>query len=90
MRTDGLNWRRFGVEDGLPSENITTLAQVQGNIVVGTDQGLALYTGLNFAPLSDNDSLVSGRIVAIGGPRISDLYVVVDADLYSFFALQKN
>ncbi|UCC43246.1 MAG: PorV/PorQ family protein [Candidatus Zixiibacteriota bacterium] len=84
LRTDGLTWRRLGVEDGLPSENITALAQVQDNILVGTDKGLVLYGGLNLVPMSAGDTLVSGRISAIGGTDMNDIYVAVDADLYHF------
>lgn len=85
MRFNGTNWRAVSVDDGLPSENITTMHAIGQSILIGTDKGIAQFNGLSIQPLTTaNAALPAGEIEAIGGNSLVDAYAVVNGDLYRY------
>jgi ligand-binding sensor domain-containing protein len=68
-RYDGLRFQRFGVADGLPSNNITALVPTGDGLWVGTDRGVARLRG--------------GRMLAIrvpaGNPDLTVNALALDA-----------
>lgn len=78
-------WRRLTVEDGLPSENVFTLKAISsGHILIGTDKGIAVHDGNLIKLLATEGELPDGAIEAIGASSLSDIWVVVNQDLYHF------
>ena len=78
-------WRRLTTDDGLPSENISTLkATSSGQILIGTDKGIAVYDGSVIKLLAAEGELPDGAIEAIGASGLSNIWVVVNHDLYQY------
>jgi len=83
MRYNGTNWRTLS--DGLPSTNITALHAMGQSILIGTDNGMAVFNGLTVNRLtSEEAALPPGEIQAVGGRALTEVYAVLDGDLYRF------
>lgn len=60
-----LNLGKFGIEEGLPQSSIYTMLQDKdGNIWVGTMNGVSKYNGLNFENFDKKDGLAENRVTA--------------------------
>lgn len=60
-----LNLSQFGIEEGLPQSSIYTMLQdKQGNIWVGTMNGVSKYNGLNFENYNKKDGLAENRVTS--------------------------
>lgn len=52
VKANSIPYRLFTISDGLPHENIQTIAQTpDGRLWVGTSAGLSYYTGAGFVPV---------------------------------------
>lgn len=58
-------WETFGVEDGLPSNKITTVRIGQGRVWVGTDKGLAIFEDGGWKVITTEDGLSHNYILGI-------------------------
>jgi ligand-binding sensor domain-containing protein len=68
----GEAWRRYTVEDGLPSNTIYALARdSQGRLWVGTDNGAATFDGERFQPVAETAANV-----------IHDIFVDADGAIW--------
>lgn len=66
VRADTVPYRHFTFFDGLPSENITALAQTtDGLLWIGTETGLGVYDGNELRSVSLPDSLGTTYVSAI-------------------------
>ncbi len=64
----------FGTQNGLPSSEITALAQdTKGYIWIGTSAGLSRYDGLKFENFLKADNVFTGKIYAIREDSIRNL-----------------
>ncbi len=60
-----LNLGQFGIEEGLPQSSIYTMLQDKdGNIWVGTMNGVSKYNGLNFENFNKKAGLAENRVTA--------------------------
>ena len=60
-----LNLGKFGIEEGLPQSSIyTMLEDKNGNIWVGTMNGVSKYNGLNFENFNKKDGLAENRVTS--------------------------
>jgi len=84
-RFNGKNWALVTREDNQPVTGVISLNEVGGTIVVVTNTGIEVFRGLTVGPLtSDSAGLPSGSIEAIGGNALTELYTVVNDELYRF------
>ena len=84
-RFNGKNWIFVTRENGQSLTGVTSLHTVGGSIIVGTDAGIGVFRGQTVSPLtSDSAGMPSGSIEAIGGNALTELYAVVNDDLYRF------
>ena len=68
--------QRWGVENGLPSNEVTCIARSrQGYLYVGTTLGLARFDGVQFRSFDLSDGLKPNRIHAIREDQRSTLWV---------------
>lgn len=63
-------WKNFTVEDGLPSNKISTVRVDGDRVWVGTDKGLAIYEDGEFSVITTEDGLSHNYVLGID---ISDL-----------------
>ena len=60
-----LNLNQFGIEEGLPQSSIYSMLQDKdGNIWIGTMNGVSKYNGLSFETYNKKDGLVENRITS--------------------------
>jgi ligand-binding sensor domain-containing protein/serine phosphatase RsbU (regulator of sigma subunit) len=60
-----VNLNQFGIEEGLPQSSIYTMLQDKdGNIWVGTMNGISKYNGLNFENFTKKNGLAENRVTA--------------------------
>lgn len=60
-----LNLNQFGIEEGLPQSSIYTMLQdKEGNIFVGTMNGISKYNGLSFENFNKSNGLAENRVTA--------------------------
>jgi hypothetical protein len=84
-RFNGKSWIFVTREDGQPLSEVTSLHTVGGSIIVGTNTGIGVFRGLTVSPLTtDSAGMPSGAIEAIGGNALTELYAVVNDELYRF------
>jgi len=81
---NGRTWQTFKMEDGLPSNNILSLATIGEQAFIGTDSGLARFAGQRLGPVQGLDKLPKGPVMAIGAADLSNIWVVIDQDLYHY------
>jgi hypothetical protein len=84
-RFNGKNWAFVTRDDNQPLAGVISLNEVGGTIVVVTNTGIEVFRGLTLSPLTgDSAGLPSGPIEAIGGNALTELYAVVNRELYRF------
>ncbi|WNC70612.1 EAL domain-containing protein [Thalassotalea psychrophila] len=79
--------QRFNGVDGLSQQNITSLVKGnQGNIWIGTDDGLNIYDGYNFYQLSGpNAKFTDYRIAKMFQQNNNDMWIsLFDGGLYKY------
>ncbi len=81
---NGKSWRSFGEDDGLPSTNVQCLYSAGKTIFVGTDKGVVRYAGLNVSDVPVSEQLPEGSVTAIGASGLSNIWIVLNSDLYHF------
>ncbi len=81
---NGKNWRSFTVANGLPSGNILSLCSTGKSVLIGTDSGIVRYSGLDFASLAGSEQLPEGSVTAMGAQGLSNIWIVLNNDLYHF------
>lgn len=77
-------WRTFTTLNGLPSNNVLTLAKSYRETYVGTDSGMVRLIGAAVVSAPGGDELPEGAVSAISGERSTELWIVVDDDLYHY------
>ena len=77
-------WKYFSVKDGLPSNNITSLAlSSRGDIAVGTDKGLAVLSATgNWKSYDTTSGLPLFKINAVQYDKSNNIYVGTNDGLY--------
>jgi hypothetical protein len=84
-RYNGRNWRMVSTDEGAELGSISALHVVEKSILVATEQGIQLFDGLTARRLTTGaGSLPDGTIDAIGGNSLTELYAVVEGQLYRF------
>jgi len=84
-RYTGRTWQFLTTGDGLPSNKITALYAIGPVVLIGTDKGVAQFDrGITKAIVTEEKNLPAGDVQAIGGTFMSDLYVVVNNELYHY------
>jgi len=79
---DGLNFKNFTREDGLPDNYIRSLHESpDGNLWVGTDRGLSVYDGYLFHTLAVKDERTL-RINALASQSDGTLWAATDQGLF--------
>lgn len=74
-RYDGVNWRVFTPEDGLPSENARIIyLDREGNPCVITDKGVSTFNGTNWQTLTTDDGLPAGEIRTVATDDSGNLW----------------
>lgn len=83
-RYNGHVWQEFNSEGSLPSDSVLNLTTVGNSVMIGTDKGIARFNGLTVEPYAASANTPTGRVQAIGGDNTSNMWAVVDHDLYHF------
>jgi len=68
-------WESFDDIDGLSHECGCLLEDSEGNIWIGTDNGLSRYDGRRFVNFTDKDGLAGNRIQCIHQSKNGDLWI---------------
>jgi hypothetical protein len=75
-RFDTDEWTHYSVLDGLPSNNILSVATGQyGEIAAGTDKGLALYEGGQWSVVDTTKGLADNHVTSIAFGEEKTVYV---------------
>jgi hypothetical protein len=82
---DGRRWRPLhSADDSLAYSKVNTLAALDKHILVGTDNGLLAFSGAKLRQIEKSEQLPSGDVTAIGANDISDMWIVINNDLYHY------
>lgn len=84
VKYNGKTWQSFGVNDGLPSNDIRCMTPVGASVFIGTDKGLCRFNGLTLEALPAQTNPPTGVVTAVGGESNINVFAVVDNDLYHF------
>ncbi|MFH1687610.1 MAG: PorV/PorQ family protein, partial [bacterium] len=84
---NGKRWRTFTVVDGLPSDTILCLANVNEEVLIGTAAGPARYAGIRLAEVGGFSRLSPGPVTAIGARSMDKIWMVMSGRLYYFDGL---
>ncbi len=83
-RRDNQKWTLFTLEDGLPSNNITTItAGPNGQIAVGTDKGLALLEAGEWQVMDTRHGLPNSLVTSIAFDFSNTIFVGTPEGLFS-------
>jgi len=81
-RYSGTTWQIFTTNEGLPSNNIKTLAAGRyGDIAAGTDKGLAVFRSGNWKTYDTSSGLPSNEITAVAFGEGKILYAGTNSGL---------
>ncbi len=84
-RFNGRYWEMVWTSDSQPVGAVSCMYLAGGAILVGYDKGVGIFRGQSLSPLTTADAgLPAGAVQAVGGGSLTDLYAVVDANLYHF------
>ena len=84
-RYTGRSWQFLTTADGLPSDRITALFAIGPLVLIGTDNGVAQYDrGIIKTLVTEEKNLPAGDVQAVGGTFTSDIYAVVNNELYHY------
>lgn len=79
-------WIQYTSEDGLINDRVNTLFEdSQGNIWIGTSEGLSKYDGNAFVNYTTDDGLLNNNISSIAEDRDGDMWVGTSGGLNIFF-----
>lgn len=67
-------WVAYGVDDGLPSDDVAVVYAEGGAVWVGTEQGLARFNGSTWEAYSVTDGLPGEHIVSVTGNEEGAVY----------------
>lgn len=82
---DGRRWRPLHTnQDSVVMGSVKTLCALDKQILVGTDQGLMVFTGAKLRPAEKSEQLPSGTVTAIGARDNNDIWIVINSDLYHY------
>jgi len=83
-RYNKVEWKSYSVKDGLPSNNITSLAlSSRGDIAVGTDKGMAVLSATgNWKNYDTTSGLPLLQINAVQFDKSNNIYVGTNDGLY--------
>ncbi|MBN8733354.1 MAG: response regulator, partial [Acidobacteria bacterium] len=81
---DDRNWVRFGLADGLPSEQILDLIELpSGEVWVRTTAGLAWFDGYTFHPVTAEHGLPREGFLAFTQNLSGGLWILYNAGIYT-------
>jgi hypothetical protein len=82
---DRKQWKRYGQEDGLPSDHITTILPVSKRLIwVGTDQGIAQFDGADWSISPLGKDLLDKRVVDMANRGEREFWAVTPKELFRF------
>ncbi|NOY89464.1 MAG: PorV/PorQ family protein [FCB group bacterium] len=81
---DSRRWQSYSLDDNLPSLNITAMKASYKFIYVGTDMGLMKFDGSAFSSVGDTNQLPKGAITAVDANGSTDIWTVVNNELYHY------
>lgn len=82
---DGRRWRPLQTSaDTIQYGSVQTLFALDKYILVGTDQGLVVFTGAKLRPAEKSEQLPTGKVTAIGARDLNDVWIVLNNDLYHY------
>ncbi|MGH8015579.1 MAG: hypothetical protein ACREBV_05265, partial [Candidatus Zixiibacteriota bacterium] len=82
---DGRRWRPLHTPiDSVQYGRVNTLAALDKHILVGTDNGLLMFSGAKLRPFEKAEQLPTGNVTAIGTRDANDIWIVLDNDLYHY------
>ncbi len=79
---NGKRWRTLTNSEALPSANILYLFPIHTDIYIGTDSGLAKFSGLEVNPVGGVDQFPKGAVTAISATGNNNVWIVLNNDLY--------
>jgi hypothetical protein len=82
IKYTGKVWQRLDTEAGLPSNNILCLGAYSNVIYIGTDMGPARFNGLTVEPFDPATGAPQGKVTAIAANSTTDVWAVIDNDVY--------
>jgi len=85
-RYNGRNWQRFGINEGLPTDNIMMVTLHEKKAYIGTDRGLVVYDAGAFRYFGGGDAagLPEKPVQGIAIANDKNVWAVIDSDLYHF------
>lgn len=70
------NWRNFTTKDGLLSDHAYTVRIIGDSVLVGTHEGLAVYSGGKWRNYTTNDGLAHNGVVSIDYSKLTgDIWI---------------
>ena len=81
---DGKTFKNYLTTDGLKSDRITSIVEDDGNIWLGTSEGLSFFDGENFTDISAETGLFKGFVTCMEMDKDGKLWIAVDDELYSY------
>jgi hypothetical protein len=82
---DRKQWKRYGQEDGLPSDFITTILPVSKRLIwVGTDQGMAKFDGANWTISPLGKDLSDKHVIDIANLGEREFWAATQKELLKF------
>ena len=81
---NGKRWRTFTMADGLPSDTILCLTNLDDEALIGTAQGPARYAGIRLGEIGGLIQLTPGPVTAIGARSMNKIWMILDGQLYFF------
>ncbi|MCP4583992.1 MAG: PorV/PorQ family protein [candidate division Zixibacteria bacterium] len=78
-------WRSYGLEDSLPSLEITALAKYRRkSIIIGTGAGILYYDGAKIKTYSEDKNAPTEKITAIAAASERNIWAATENDLYHY------
>jgi hypothetical protein len=81
---NGKRWRSIRTDDGLPSDTVLCLEQIEGEVLIGTAAGPARYAGMRLAEIPAIGTIPEGPVTSIGARAIDNIWMIVDGRLYHY------
>jgi len=82
---DRRQWKRYGQQDGLPSDFITTILPVSKRLIwVGTDQGIVKFDGANWSISPFGKDLPDRSVVDIANRGEREFWAATEKELFKF------
>ena len=83
---DGVQWRIYGRDDGLPKGDVRAIAEDDaGNLWIGTSEGVAVYDGSNWEVFTTiNSPLIDNRVRAMMRDREGVIWIATASGISLF------